>query len=318
MTHSFQLARRTARFRVSVLATLLALGLGACDADEVTNSSDEQLPTPELTDAAEPVTAVEAPSLAASSFRGGIPFGHFAQPISAFSEFNGAKLTIAPSELMKTLAAVKARGGKVVIMLAGNDRYYKDSRGFNFTKWKARVDRFKGINFSSYISDGTIAGHFLVDEPNDSHNWYGKTIAPSVVDEMARYSKQRWTSMATIVRTEPGYFRNHYPRYLDAAWAQYVTRKGTAADYIRRNVADAQRAGLALVVGLNISKGGPDRRRLTPTEVKSFGSTLLNSSYPCAFLSWEYGSHLSTTSMKEAMRMLRSKAQSRSSKSCRS
>jgi len=123
--------------------------------------------------------------------------------------------------------------------------------------------------------------------------------------------------MVTIVRVAPSYFRNRRPRYLDAAWAQYVTRKGTAPDFIRRNVADAQRSGLGLVVGLNISKGGPNRSRLSASQVKSFGSALLNSSYPCAFISWQYESYLSTGSMKDAMRMLRGKAQNRSSRSCR-
>ena len=296
------------------MATVLALAFGACDADELTNTTSDDLSGP--ADPAAPVVAVEAPSFA-TSFAGGIPFGHFAQPVSAFgSYYNGAKMTISPGDLIKYLAGIKARGGKVVVMFAGNDRHYKDSRGFNLTKWKARIDRFKGINFSSYIKDGTIIGHFLVDEPNDPNNWYGKAISPSVVDEMARYSKSRWSTMPTIARVEPSYFKSD-PRYLDAAWAQYVTRKGAAADYIRRNVADAQRAGLGLVVGLNISKGGPNRRRLTPSEVKSFGSALLNSSFPCAFLSWQYDSYLSTTGMKDAMRYLRSKAQSRSSKTCR-
>lgn len=301
-----------------MLATLLALAFGACDADELTNTTTDDPSSPvNLADPTEAAIPVETPSLA-TSFRGGIPFGHFEQPISAFGDqFSGAKLTVAPGDLLKYLAGIRARGGKVVLMFAGNDRHYKDRRGFNMSKWKARIDRFKGINFSSYINDGTITGHLLVDEPNDPENWYGKTISPAVVDEMARYSKQRWSRMVTIVRVAPSYFRNRRPRYLDAAWAQYVTRKGTAPDFIRRNVADAQRSGLGLVVGLNISKGGPNRSRLSASQVKSFGSALLNSSYPCAFISWQYESYLLTGSMKDAMRMLRGKAQNRSSRSCR-
>jgi hypothetical protein len=319
MNYTFKLARRAARFRAPMLATILAFAFGACDSDELTNTTSDDLSTPgELADPAEPVVAVESPSLAAVSFAGGIPFGHAPQPLSAFgSLYNGAKLTISPGQLLEYLATIRARGGKVVLMFAGNDRYYKDTRGFNLSKWKARIDRFRGINFSSYIKDGTIIGHYLVDEPNDPSNWYGRTISPATVDEMARYSKSRWSGMATIVRAEPYYFKSRPPRYLDAAWAQYVTRKGTAADYIRRNVADAQRAGLGLVVGINISKGGPNRRRLTPSEVKSFGTALLSSSYPCAFINWTYGSYLSTTGMRDAMRLLRSKAQNRGSRTCR-
>ncbi|HJR16054.1 MAG TPA: hypothetical protein VJ808_04305 [Gemmatimonadales bacterium] len=315
MEHTYNLAHRAARFRASILA-LLALSFGACNSDELTNSIAEDPTNP--IEAAEPVVVDEAPSFA-TSFAGGIAMGHFGQPLSAFGSINnGAKMTVSPGSLMEYLAGVRARGGKVVLMFAGPHRYYLDGSGhFSMTKWKARIDRFRNINFSSYITNGTIIGHLLVDEPNDASNWGGRAIPASTVDEMARYSKARWSSMPTIARVEPYYFRSQDPRYLDAAWAQYVTRKGTASDYIKRNVADAQRADLALVVGLNISKGGPNRSRMTPTMVRNFGSTLLSSSYPCAFLSWEYGSYLTTNSMKDALRTLRSKAQSRSSKSCR-
>ncbi len=307
MAHNFKFAARRVRLRAPLSAAMI-LAFSGCDRTE-----------PLSPDSSTPIeaAAVSEPSFAAVSFAGGIPIGHFRQPVEAFgSQYNGAKMTIGPENLLVSLAAIKARGGRVVLMFAGNDRHYKDTRGFNLTKWKARIDRFKRLNFSSYINDGTIIGHFLVDEPNDPHNWHGKTISPSGVDEMARYSKSLWSNMLTIARTEPSYFKSH-PRYLDAAWAQYVTRKGGAPDYIRRNVADAQRVGLGLVVGLNIKMGGPNNRQLTASEVKSFGSALLSSSYPCAFLSWQYGDFLSTSSMQDAMRYLRSKAQSRSSRTCR-
>ena len=312
MACNFEFAARLVRLRALLFATLV-LGLAGCDSTEPLNP-DSSTPIELGVEEAE----VTEPSLAAVRFAGGIPIGTFGQPLSAFgSYYNGAKMTVSPSGLTKYLASVKARGGKVVLMFAGPDHNYKDRRGFNFTKWKARIDRFRSVKIAPYISDGTIIGHLLVDEPNDPSNWYGKMISPGMVDEMARYSKSRWSNLATLVRAEPKYFSNRRPRYLDAAWAQYVTRKGTAPDYIRRNVADAQRAGLSLVVGLNITKGGPNRRRLTANEVKSFGSAMLSSSYPCAFISWEYGSYQLSGSMRDAMRMLRGKAQSRSSKSCR-
>lgn len=319
MTHTFKLARRAARFRAPVLATLLALALGACDADELTNTTSDDLSSPvELADPAEPVVAVEAPSLA-TSFRGGIPIGTSNQPTSAFGDqFNGALRNDWPPYLLKELAAIRARGGKVVLGFAGNQRYYRTSRGhFDLGKWKARINRYKGLNLSAFINDGTIVGHFMLDEPNDPHNWNGVRVTPAVLEEMARYSKQLWPGMATIVRAEPGYLGSNH-RYLDAAWAQYVTRKGTAAAYLSRNVAEAQKKGLGLIVGLNLIKGGPNGRPMSASQVKTWGSTMLSSSYPCAFISWKYSStYLQSSSMKDAMRTLRSKAQNRSRKSCR-
>jgi len=226
-----------------------------------------------------------------------------------------------PSALIAELSAIRARGGKVVLMFAGNERHYKDgSNHFSLTKWKERVNRFRGVNFSSFVNDGTIIAHYLIDEPNDPYNWGGRPVSGSTVEEMARYSKQLWPGMPTVVRAEPGYMlkTGGSYRYLNAAWAQYVTRKGNPGDYIRRNVSDAQRAGLALVTGLNISKGGPNGSRMSASLIKSAGTALLGSSYPCAFISWQYeGSYLSTSAVKEAMSILRNKAQSRATKSCR-
>ena len=312
MIHNLEFAARLVRLR-ALLFVALVLGFAGCDSTEPLNP-DSSTPTELGVEEAE----LSEPSFAAGRFAGGIPIGTFGQPLSAFgSHYNGAKMTVSPNGLTKYLAEVKARGGKVVLMLAGPKNHYKDRNGLNFTRWKSRVDRFKGTNFDSYINDGTIIGHLVVDEPNARGSWNGKMVSPAQVDEMARYSKQRWPRMATIVRTEPKYFSSRRPRYLDAAWAQYVTRKGTASNYLRSNVADAQRLGLGLVVGLNISKGGPNHRRLNANEVKSFGSAMLSSSYPCAFISWEYGSYQLAGSMKDAMKTLRNKAQSRSSRSCK-
>jgi hypothetical protein len=206
----------------------------------------------------------------------------------------------------------------VVVAFSGSPRYYKEGGRFSMSKWKARVNRFRGINLSSFIRDGTIAGHYMIDEPHDPANWRGRPVPPSVLEEMARYSKRLWPNMATIVRTEPGYLsRNH--RHLDAAWAQYLNRKGSPEAFIRRNVAAAQQRRLGLVVGLNVLHGGtPQGTRMTARQVKSWGTTLLNSSYPCAFISWTYNSRaLSARGMNDAMRALRRKAESRRNKSCR-
>jgi hypothetical protein len=58
---------------------------------------------------------------------------------------------------------------------------------------------------------------------------------------------------------------------------------------------------------------------MSPSLIKSAGSTLLNSSYPCAFVSWQYEStYLSRSDVRSALSYLKYKAQNRSTKSCRS
>jgi hypothetical protein len=316
MTQAFDFVRRAARLRALILL-VVATAFSGCDATDRLTSANED-PAIETPDPATP----EELSLA-SSFRGGIPFGYYNMPTSQFGSLHdGALRNIWPNELIRELSAIRARGGRVVLMMAGNERHYRGrNHHFSLDKWKARVARFRGTNFNQFIKDGTIIAHYLIDEPNDKSNYGGRAIPGSVVEQMARYSKQLWPNMATVVRTDPAYLLRtggRY-RYLDAAWAQYVTRKGTPSEFIRRNVRDAQRAGLALITGMNVSKGARNRSRMSPALIKSAGTTLLSSSYPCAFISWQYESrYANSRAVRAAMSAVRAKAKSRSAKSCRS
>jgi hypothetical protein len=340
MTHNFKLARRIARLRASLFAALI-LALAGCDnansldpasditpeavdqalADDPISSIDED--TPLLEEEPEQFAAVDVPALASVSFAGGIPFGTSQQPNNEFgSVYNGALRNIYPQFLLSNLSTIRSRGGKVALMFAGPQHYYKDANGhFSLSKWKARVDRFRNVNFSSYINDGTIIGHYLIDEPQDAANWNGRPIPPSTLEEMARYSKERWPNMVTIARTWPDYLDNWSGsyRHLDAAWAAYVAKRFPDIDqFISSNVSKAKAKGLALIVGLNLRDGSPTKGRMSPSQVKSYGSALLSSTYPCAFISWKYDdNYLSSLSMRDAMRHLRNRAESRSFKSCR-
>ena len=335
MSHSFKLSRRIARFRLPAVALMLATVVG-CDngssfnsesstqpgvneltpADQ-TPSIDEATPTPDGSET--PLTVMDV-STASAGFSGGIPLGNTGQPNTAFGNtYNGALRNIYPQYLSRDLSAIKARGGKIALMMAGPDFLYKDADGhFSLTKWKARIDRYNKVNFDSYVRDGTIIGHYMIDEPNDPANWNGRPISGETLDEMARYSKSKWPGLPTIVRTYPTYLERWAPyRYLDAAWAQYVYRLGSVDRFIDTHVNSAKRQGLGLVVGLNVLRGGPDKRKMTPTQVKTWGSALLSSTYPCAFINWKYESYLATSSMKDAMNSLRNKAESRAMRSCR-
>jgi hypothetical protein len=307
---------RQACFRAPLLAALL-LPVVACTDEDLLNP-----PGSESVDGEAPSATGTEPTFA-SAYAGGIPFGAFRLPTSQFgSRYNGAMRNIDPGSLRRELAAIKARGGKVVLMFAGNERHYKEGGRFSLRKWKARIDRFKGVNFSSFINDGTIIGHYLIDEPDDPANWGGRPVPQSTLEEMAKYSKMRWRGMATVVRARPDYLQKHRGnyRYLDAAWAQYlVHRWPNASEFINSNVARARAKGLALVVGLNVIHGGSRRRTpMTPDQIRKAGSILLSNSYPCAFISWQYrDSYMNNRGVQLAMAELRRKAQARGFKTCR-
>src|SRR3954462_15791969 len=127
MTYLFKLARRTACRRALPLIALTAT-IAACNTDQLAPNSDQ----PEVISLSEPApvaSSTEAPSFS-SSFRGGMPFGTFAPPNEAFDNvFNGAMRNIAPELLVRYLVDIKARGGRVILMMVGNERYYKDAQG---------------------------------------------------------------------------------------------------------------------------------------------------------------------------------------------
>jgi hypothetical protein len=328
MAQSFKLSRRIARFRLP-MATALMVSLVACNGDDTLNP----VPSTTTNTDAEPVDQVLtltddgvaaapiAPTEAAVSFAGGIPMGTFAQPTSEFgSIYNGALRNIGTNRILSELSAIRSRGGKIVLMMAGSQPYYLNSDGtFSLSKWKERVNRYRNINLSSFINDGTIIAHYLIDEPYDAQNFGGKPVSGATLEEMAKYSKSIWPSLKTVVRAEPYEIKwSGTYRALDAAWAQYLARKGNVSDYLQRNVSQAKQMGLGLVVGMNIVKGGtPNGTWMTPSEVEKYGSALLNTDYACAFISWQYNSDkLNTSSMRSAMSTLRRKAENRGSRSC--
>jgi hypothetical protein len=323
MPHSFKLSRRLARFRAFAAVALL-LGAAACDDSlnpDRSTTADPIDQGPTIGDGTETAAITPTAPQLSSSFAGGVPIGLFALPTSEFGgRYNGALRNIAPEQLVSQLSAIRSRGGKVLLMMAGSQPYYKNSDGtFSFSKWKARVDRFRRININSYISDGTVIGHYLIDEPYDPRNWGGRPIGGSTVEDMAQYSKNIWPSLKTVVRAEPDLIKwSGTYRALDAAWAQYLWRKGDVNDYIRKNVAAAKDMGLGLVVGLNVYKGGnPNNSWMSPTEVVNWGSALLNSGYACAFISWQYGpDQINSSAMRDAMSTLRRKAENSPQRSC--
>ena len=150
--------------------------------------------------------------------------------------------TSAPDQLVaRALAAIKSRGGKIVLMLAGSQPYYKDADGhFSLSKWKERIDRFRKIDFSSYVNDGTLIGHYLIDEPYDPANWNGRPVSGVTLDEMARTASPSGRTFRPSFG--PSRYLEWAPyRYLDAAWAQYVCAWATPTTTSRRMSPSAKR-----------------------------------------------------------------------------
>jgi hypothetical protein len=307
MRNTYNPSRLKFQSRAPWLAIFLLAALACENTDQVSS------PTADLPDA--------GAALSASSFQG-IPFGSFAQPVSVYGPiYNGGVLNpVIPGDLPTFLSGIRAAGGRVALSLAGGPLGFTNADGtFNLDMWKGRIDRYRTIDFKSYIDDGTVLGSFLIDEPSCSTCWGGQSIPQSTVEAMAEYSKSIWPTMTTIARVDPTWLKespNPYI-YLDAGWAQYVVRKGDVNTFLSSNVAAAQSEGLRLIVGLNVLRGGLNQASLTASQIKNFGSVLLGSSYPCAFISWKYDApYFSRSDIKSALSLLSKKARHHAPSAC--
>jgi hypothetical protein len=97
---------------------------------------------------------------------------------------------------------------RLYVSFSGSVPYIRNTNGFGLTLWKQRVDRFRGLDPQSYIDDGTIAGHFLLDEADDKSNWNGKIVPVELVEQLAAYSKGIWPTMPAIIRASTSYLAN--------------------------------------------------------------------------------------------------------------
>jgi hypothetical protein len=312
--------------RLMITAGLLVLCL-AC-AEDTAGPTD-----PTASPAESP--AIAPAVLDTRSSRPGLVFGSVSMPNEYLDKVHTGWMTggpLSPNTILSWLSGARARGGRVVVKLCmGSDRYVKNSDGtFSLTKWKSLVSRFRNVNLGPYISDGTIVGHYLIDEPSRTQRWGGEAISQKTLEEMARYSKEIWPQMTTMVRTVPSYLASASItyKYLDAGWTQYTANKGDAAKWVAAEAAVAKRKGLGLVVGMNVIDGGNGSSKMrgmtsgkwamSASELKNYGSAMLGESHACAYFSAHHETwYYERSDIRSAMAYLSDKARSHAKTSCR-
>jgi hypothetical protein len=327
MTHFFKLARSLARLRTAMLGTLFIFA-GACDTDSL-NPTSETETGDVLSEGADPMV----PAFSVSANRRGTQFGLWQLSWSQLNDtWTSLKKNTSPSDIRQNLESAQNKGSRVFIHLAGDPRYYKTSTGkFDLAKFKERLNKFKGVNLGSYISDGTFAGHILFDEPNDPSNWGGRAIPYDQIEAAARYSKSLWPGLPTLVRARPTWLAKAGLtwRYLDGGWFQYVSRYGSVTSVRDAEVRAAKNKGLKVVFGLNVINGGngssgmrgtkSGQYKMSASELLKYGNALIGAPTSCGFLMWRYdGTYLGKTSIRSAMKELRYKAGNTATTTCRS
>lgn len=202
------------------------------------------------------------------------------------------------------LPMVKNSGMKITLRLTHDHDAYTTSGNFDLALWKSDLDSWNSYDIQNYIDDGTLVGHMLLD---DIDTFSGTDPTAAELDEMARYSQEKFPGLMTFVRqtcsrmptpdTENGEYQyvdncvnqyTNYPGYSDGPIDSYVTTQISAADTL----------GLGMINGLNIVDGGDgssgelgsrsNHYAMTATEITEYGEALLNVPNLQMFLMWEY------------------------------
>ncbi len=324
MTYSL-LARRLVRFRTAIFASLFVFAT-SCDSESLDPSSEVEAEGSDL-------LPIEDPAFSISANRRGTQFGLWQLDWSQLSDqWTSLKKGSDPSSIRQDLERARGKGSRVFMMLAGDPKYYKTSSGkFDLTKFKERLNRFKSASIGTYINDGTFAGHILLDEPNDPSNWGGSPMPHSQIEAAAKYSKQLWPGLPTLVRARPTWLAKTSMTYsyLDGGWFQYVSRWGSVTGVRDAEISAAKKKGLKMVMGLNVINGGngssgmrgtkSGQWKMSASELLKYGGALIGASTSCGFLMWRYdGTYLGKTSIRDAMKQLRSKAGNTATTTCKS
>lgn len=216
-----------------------------------------------------------------------------------------------------------ARSSKMHLVLAmtggGHANYMSTINGvyqFDRSKWEARMDTYNTSAIKSAVaaavSDGTIIGASVMDEPQVSGAGDGNTWGPvgtmtkARVDSLCGYVKQIFPTLPTgVVHRHDVFEPTKSYRVCEFIASQYSSRIGSVTAFRDGGLALAKRDGHAIMFSMNILNGGTQDKdgtwdctgtggmgtyspncRMTAAQVREFGLVLGPAG--CGLLMWRY------------------------------
>jgi hypothetical protein len=274
--------------------------------------------------AVDTVTVTVAGSAPAESARG-IPFGPFdawdATGLKPNTDVFTASIgSTNPSNILRRIAAARAKGVKLILtMTGGAHQNYMSGGAFDVTKWQARMAAYNTPAIqraiAAGVADGTIIGNSVMDEPHvsgmgDGNTWGPKgTMTKARVDELCAYVKGLFPTLPVgVVHPHRAFEPDKSYRVCEFLVDQYSWRQGDVTRFRDEGLELARRDGMAIAFSMNVLNGGIQAKRdgswicpagttegrgthnpncrMTAAQVREWGALL--GSAGCAFVLWRY------------------------------
>ena len=301
MTYTFKLSRRLARLRGPLIASPSSPSSDAVSSDAFDPGHDG------------PGTPLPPTPALATSFAGGIPCGIFAQPTERIRQpgTTAPMRTISPTSFWKSSPRSRAVAARSCSCSRARSNYLQEFRRDlqlhrvegtdrqvplgQFLLLRQRRDRHRALPDRRAIRSGELSGVSRSRGPR-STRWpsTASRSGPAWRPSSGRSRPHQVERDLPVPRRRLGPVRS--PRPQGHQRLPPRERHGRPAD----GSGPGRRAQL--------SKGAPRHRTrtggspMTPSEVKEWGGALLSSTYPCAFISWQYEDRLlSSSGMGAAM-----------------
>lgn len=195
------------------------------------------------------------------------------------------------------LDTARARGVRVVIRVTGGNPGTDPNNDppFVLQDWKDAFDPVSGMDLNQYLTDGTLIGHYAIDEPFADFS----NMNSGFLEDICEYQKSfpGWSQVPCIIRETNKKLHDTAPtggyQFVDAGWAQLAhqhympasTYDGDMGAYFRDNLAKGDLVGLGLIYGFNLFNGrrvpncerpdGDDIRcAMTAAEVREVADTI--------------------------------------------
>ena len=197
-----------------------------------------------------------------------------------------------PNDL-SILETVHAGGLRVLVHLTGGRSNFQNADGsFNLDMFKAQLDEWRGSELQKYVDNGTVIGHLMIDEPQDTNgNWGGHAFKYEDLEAAAAYSKSIWPNLPAGAGTSPVWLNSASFTWsaFDFASTPYTARKGDAQAFLNSQASAAQAEGLTLYMSINVLHGGnTPGSAVTADQLRSWGTLFINDPRNCGLTMWKW------------------------------